>query len=275
MTEQLRLDKPTTPEKEVGKLNTDEVRRRLRGKFCAPEYGFLEEVRNGTGSTRAVSRSADALVMSLWPSRGLTLSGIEIKVSRYDWLKELKNPAKAEEIAQYCDYWWIAVGDKDIVKDGELPPNWGLIVPRGATMVEWKQAARLEPKQIDRALLAAIFRRSAESSASALEIAAAVQEAEKRHAEAIEKFKKDYLASRGGNLERLQSMVTQFEEAAGIKLNLYQGGNIGRAVKLILESRVTDLPWHLNGAAKGFRELADSIDKAMAEYARPEAETNG
>ena len=43
----------------------------------------------------------------VWPSRGLYLHGFEIKVHRNDWLRELKNPAKAEEIAGYCHFWWV------------------------------------------------------------------------------------------------------------------------------------------------------------------------
>ena len=47
--------------------------------------------------------SGDAVIMSLWPSRGLELHGVEIKVSRADWKREAADPAKAEAIAAYCD----------------------------------------------------------------------------------------------------------------------------------------------------------------------------
>src|SRR5438876_1169784 len=79
--------------------------------------------------------SADALAMSLWPSRGLELHGFEIKASRADWRTELRNPETADEIATRCDRWWIVAGSADIVTDGELPPTWGLLVPLGSALV--------------------------------------------------------------------------------------------------------------------------------------------
>ena len=71
----------------------------LAAKFKAPEYAFLTEVRNSVGFSSKV-RTADAMAMSLWPSRGLYMTGFEVKVSRADWKKELEQPEKAEELAQ-------------------------------------------------------------------------------------------------------------------------------------------------------------------------------
>lgn len=101
----------------------------LQKKFGPPEHCFLSEVRNSTGHART-PRTADALAFSLWPSRGLELHGFEIKVSRGDWLRELKNPAKADAIATYCDRWWIVAGDDKVVvsPEEELPKTWGLLV---------------------------------------------------------------------------------------------------------------------------------------------------
>ncbi|HYJ21079.1 MAG TPA: hypothetical protein VEW07_03530, partial [Solirubrobacterales bacterium] len=56
-------------------------------------------------------RTIDAVSLNLWPSRGMLLDGYEIKVSRSDWLRELKNPAKAEEFAGLVDRLWLVVSD--------------------------------------------------------------------------------------------------------------------------------------------------------------------
>ena len=114
------------------------------------------EVPDGTGSQK--NRTADAISMSLWPSRGLTISGYEIKISRTDWLKELKNPAKAEWFWSHCDHWSLVVGDKSIVRDGELPDSWGLMVPHGSGLKFAKQPPLLEENPIDRAFLAGLLR---------------------------------------------------------------------------------------------------------------------
>jgi hypothetical protein len=73
----------------------------------------------------------------------MALSGFEIKSYRGDWLRELKNPAKAEGIASCCNYWWIVAGNLEIVQTGELPEPWGLLAwdEKKAALVKIKGAA--------------------------------------------------------------------------------------------------------------------------------------
>ena len=130
----------------------------LRAKYDPQAYAFLTEVGNSTGF--GCRRHCDALVMSLGP-RGLEIIGIEVKVRRSDWLKELSLPEKAEAIAQYCDRWYLAVGDENIVQEGELPKGWGLMVPKapGDSLRTKTEAKLAEPEpQPDRSFLAAILR---------------------------------------------------------------------------------------------------------------------
>ena len=90
-----------------------------------------EHVRNDSGFWAA--RTADFMALDMWPGTGNALHGHEVKVSRGDWLAELKKPEKALPFIEVVDYWWLAVPDASIVKDGELPLDWGLLVlgPRG------------------------------------------------------------------------------------------------------------------------------------------------
>ena len=97
----------------------------LRAHYPKQEYALLPQVANGTGSR--ATRHADAIAMGLWPSRGIHIHGFEIKSYRGDWIRELRNPAKAEEIAQYCNYWWIVAGGPFISRE-ELPKPWGLLI---------------------------------------------------------------------------------------------------------------------------------------------------
>lgn len=85
------------------------------------------EVRPGTdGYRRTTLRTVDALAVDLWPSSGHPIHGFEVKVSRSDWLTELKDPEKAEAFRPYCDHWWLVVPDTQIVR-GDLPETWGLL----------------------------------------------------------------------------------------------------------------------------------------------------
>ena len=110
-----------------------------------PRYVVAEHVRNQCGfggyNGDGRLRTVDALVVDLWPSSGNEIHGIEVKVSRSDWLTELKDPDKAEAFRPYCDRWWLAVPDASIVRD-DLPPEWGLLVVSGGTL----RARRRAPK---------------------------------------------------------------------------------------------------------------------------------
>jgi hypothetical protein len=71
-------------------VTADDICRHLRRRYNdSLRYAIFFEVANGTGTHRR--RTIDALVMELWPSDGLNLHALEIKVSRQDWLRELDN----------------------------------------------------------------------------------------------------------------------------------------------------------------------------------------
>ena len=54
--------------------------------------------------------------------------GFEIKVSRADWLSEHRTAgAKSELWRSYCNYWWLVVPHRELVKPAELPDGWGLL----------------------------------------------------------------------------------------------------------------------------------------------------
>lgn len=95
----------------------------------ADRYVRAEHVRS-TQNYYGVS-IADFLAIDKY-STSQSVIGHEVKVSRSDWLSELRNPEKSERIKRYCDYWHLVVSDAAIVKPGELPEGWGLIV-RGTT----------------------------------------------------------------------------------------------------------------------------------------------
>lgn len=125
------------------------------------QYAVLFEVRNGT-AWRA-NRSVDAVVMSLWPSLGMELWGMEIKVSRSDWRRELREPGKASEVFGYFDRWFL-VAPQDVVATGEIPEPWGWFVPEGGRLRKMRDAAKNDAvKPADRHFLGALLRRVAQT----------------------------------------------------------------------------------------------------------------
>jgi hypothetical protein len=202
-------------------------------RYPAPAYALFFEVHNSTGYSR--SRSADALAMGLWPSRGLELHGFEFKVSRGDWLNELKNPAKAESIAKYCDYWWLVCGDESVAKKDEIPTKWGHLNLKGNRLMSMKDAPKLEAEQITRGFLAAILRRQHENVLEAPEVRAKLESMRKEMKDQ-EKDKWSFEAKeQAEELERLKSTVAEFELRSGIKIgHKWQAGKVGDAVREVM-----------------------------------------
>ncbi len=69
----------------------------------------------------------DFLAVGTWPSTRFHVHGYEIKTSRSDWLRELKDPAKSAEGMAKVDQWWLAA-PAGVLKDrSELPEGWGYV----------------------------------------------------------------------------------------------------------------------------------------------------
>jgi len=139
-------------------MNASDIYNAIAAVHSAPDWACFPNVANGTGGH--IRRRADAIAMSLWPSRGLILRGFEIKTARADLKKEIKTPEKAEAIAAFCDEWYLAT-PKGLAKDIELevPPAWGLMeVEDNGKLRTTKKAVATEAKPISRIILAAILR---------------------------------------------------------------------------------------------------------------------
>lgn len=254
----------------------------LRHRYEAPEYAFLEQVRSRTGYGGAI-RTADAMAMSLYPGRGLHLHGFEIKIDRRDWLREKKTPEKAEEIIRFCDRWWLVVNDEAMVREGELPPTWGLLVPgkKKGTLTAKVQAPALSPQPITRPFLAAILRNLAQAKEFMIpkaEMAVALERAREEvrnapkppseqspEARELVRLKREH--------DHLVAVVKQFEEASGVQIQIdrWYAKDIGDAVRTI---QALDLPRSLDRADRIAEELRKSaMDLAtLVKRARGEVE---
>ncbi len=199
-------------------------------RFPSPAFAYLTQVRNGTGFARKQDRTADAIAVSCYPSRGLYLIGVEIKVSRSDWRKELADPQKAADMQKYCRYWYIAA-QKGVVLLGELPSNWGLIECDKTARIKIP-APKLECKPLDMLMFCSILRNATDGFVPATEVTARVNE----RLEEVRQAERDRLQYK---LNELQEMVSDFESASGVCLkDSWNAGHIGDAVKIIREHGV-------------------------------------
>jgi hypothetical protein len=246
------------------------------GNGGSGEYAFLAHVRNEAGFN--ATRTFDAVTVSLWPSRGLEIHAFEIKCSRSDWLRELKNPAKAEAAAKVCDRFWMVVSDDTIILDGELPVTWGLLVARGSKLVSVKQAPLLPgvkpTRPVTRSFLVALLRAAgAVPEADSQE----VREARNVGYEQGLQHGKDALEAEKAVSAELRNKIRAFENETHIQLGGRWPGHdpaeVGRAVRSILdgEDRAKDAHRHIANTQATLRRAADELDKYLPREARADA----
>ncbi|MEM6680213.1 MAG: hypothetical protein AAF675_20305 [Pseudomonadota bacterium] len=199
-------------------MRAQDIMEAMSKRWTDPEWAIMWEVAEGTGA--GAGRRADAVMMSLWPSRGLELHGVEIKVSRSDWKREAADPTKAEAVAKFCDRWWIHT-PKGIVDDiSDLPPAWGLREFDGRCWRTVKDAEKTEAAPITRLFLASLLRRAdgtmqrlvrdAVDEARAAEFA----EAEERRRRFHETVKTE-VERRTSGFGQIEENLAEFEEAFG------------------------------------------------------------
>lgn len=241
-------------------MNAKEVLDHLKMYFPSPAYCFLEQVADGTGARQ--HRWADAVAMSVWPSRGYDIHGIEVKVSKYDWQNELKNPAKSAAVQQYCNRWWIATPDDTIISPGELPPTWGWMVCNAkGSMKVIREAPALTPKTVSVEFVASILRNVQKADENAIE-------EERRKA-----YQKGHDLGGGytrDQLKNLRQAVDEFEKASGIEISEYSDGKeLGEAVKTLrhLKYRVEQI----SGAIKACDSIGTMLKQieSLATLAQP------
>jgi hypothetical protein len=222
------------------RLTSTDLRKMLRSRYAGSAWAVFDEVHNHTGYRAGrKSRSCDAMVMGLWPSKGLELEGVEIKVTRADWLNELRDPDKSKAFRQYCDRWWLVISSRDMVKEGELPADWGMMWVRNRKLVVSKGAPKLEPLVMDRNMLAGLLRRASQGSADKEEIKQEYQ----RGMKAGESHRQWDLKQEKERADKALGVIKSFEEASGVNISRSRysmNGSpelVGEAVRLILGLR--------------------------------------
>ncbi len=238
------------------KITSSVVKAALRKRFCSPEWAIMFEVGDATGARH--TRFADAVAMSLWPSRGLDLYGIEIKVARSDWLNERKKPEKAETIARFCDRWLLVTAPRVVLDPSEIPDAWGWLEYDGSKFHERKKPERTSSEAMTRAFLAALLRRASGADEDILNaiVAKRCADAESRIEQRIE----DQLKYRTRDYEALRLSVAEFEKTSGFKIDAsaWSGSSeeLGRAVAAVKRTGIC-------GAYSGLKQLRFNVANAL------------
>ena len=233
----------------------------LRQRYALPEWVIAFEVLNGTGAQ--ASRSADAVAINCYPSKGCEIVGLEVKVSRGDWLRELKASDKAVAVGAFCDRWYVVATDA-VVKREELPIGWGLIVASDAGLrVAVQPPANEAPKTITRSFLASMLRSVAKVDAEATK--RAVDRANDEGFKAGQEWglKNAAAGHVTRDLEDLRKRVREFEGASGISIERNYGCKASGAAVKAFEVALA-APDNLRYIADRFRKTATALDECLS-----------
>lgn len=226
------------------------------------QYAVLFEVRNGT-AWRA-NRSVDAVVMGLWPSLGMELWGMEIKVSRGDWRREVHDPAKASEIFNHFDRWFL-VAPEGVAKPDELPQPWGWLVPKDGKLLKVRDAEKNpNRKPVDNHFLAALMRRVARTDDAF--IASAVDQALRDQRRQVDAEIDKRALQRMGDLKADAESWIKLRDLLKSKPEdyIYQP-DVVEALKILLKVGVVK-------SYSGVRALMEAVERAQADFAKVAAD---
>lgn len=248
------------PTKEIIQFYSEnEICGQIRGAYQQPAWTVLSALRDATGWA-GKGQTADALAFGTWPSRGFKVIGFEIKSYRGDWLKELKNPAKAETFAQYCDEWWI-VATGNVVRVDEVPDIWGWATPTQRGLKRTKEPKPITARDIDRIFLMAIMRNVGTNYTPTREVKELIEdsvskEIERRRESALIDLK--YAEDRSAELKK---RIDDFEKAAGFELNnwRFDAEQTGALVKQITDGNIMYHLRDIEAAIKGSSEVLAKI----------------
>lgn len=193
-------------------VSANMIRLALEKTYTSPEWYLGFEVGNSTGTD--CKRHADAIAINAYPSKGFEVRGFEIKVSKQDLSAELKNGIKSDEIARFCDYWFLVV-PKGLSDGFTLPPTWGVIEYSDGKLRQKVKAQRLDKIQPTVGFLCAMMR-GRERLVCSMASKVADTEKEKIKREAVWNLK-----NAEKELESLREKLCEIKESTGISLDTW------------------------------------------------------
>ena len=250
---------------EKPKITTKDIRTAVIDKYSGNAWVVCFEVGNDTGF--GCAGWADAVAMSIWPSRGYQINGFEFKISRQDFLKEMKEPEKAENVGAYCDFWTL-ITPSGLVQDHEIPEAWGwmTLTPKGRLHTR-RAPTRNDAKAISRGFFAAMLRRRADHNTNGIVVQHEKQIAELKaaHEKEVSWKVKQKVEDMHWETARLKKFKEEFEARLGVKLNHWEDPE-DIADKLKHFTRLAGKYGKLKDVARDAAGLSELINTLIGEH---------
>lgn len=247
------------------KFTAGDLKAAIRARYPAPGFQTFFEVSNDTGAR--IRTYADAVSIGIWPSSGHVIHGFEVKVSRSDWLNELKNPGKSMPIFKHCDRWSL-VCPAGLVTAAELPSTWGMLHFNGTSLREVVKAPKLTPEPPTAGFMAALARRAGEVDGEV--ISAAVETARrdmrKLQDEEIKRGVERALSSHRNSSEADRKLGSKIAATFGEKesFGYFDDEAFVAAVRMVLSSGATRTYDGLKSLAADLRRQSERLEKALS-----------
>jgi hypothetical protein len=255
---------------ESPKLTTPQLEQLLRAKYQRDRYALFFDVPDAVSLD--ARRRIDAVAVGIWKSVGRDIEAFELKISRSDWLRELKQVDKADPFIANCDRFWLVTGDPGVAKLEEVPACWGWMTATKHGLRVQRPAQKL-PRDRDNlpwGFTLGLLRKLQDDLVSSPDVRAMIEETKR---DLVERHQRDLeqAGSRASrDLENLRKTVAEFEKSSGIKLGDWQFAHAGDVVKSLLElgysgEGVGYVPKHLRRTAEAMRSVLQRVEEVAAE----------
>lgn len=245
-------------EGEQEKVTSNDVVEALNGKFRSENYLKFREFDEFSSGRRV-----DLLAVSLVRSRP-GVHGVEIKVSRSDWLREM-NMAKKADAFYFCDFYYLA-SPPGVWQSGEVPHAWGIMEIQNGKVKVLREPTRLNSRY-DFMFLKTLIGRMLNPDLSALQ---------KRYNEGYDQGRKDGEKSSNAQMhvETLKREIgiyeenfKKFKDVSGMDLpSVWSLGDIGEIVKKVQSK---------NEAMEEIERFSKNMDRFIDRLQRCRKEIDG
>lgn len=198
---------PSSPKLRTGEL-TEMVISKYGAHNGAANLGKYIPLTQVSSSTGGANNIADLMIIGAWHSSGNFVEGFEVKVSRADWLNEVKNPNKCQPSRRFCHKWWLVIADEKMVKEGELPEDWGMMAVVDGALKVIKKAPILKPVPLEIDFVASLLRTDARETIP-LDV----------HRDKMKDYKRDVEAEYKKRYAGLLHFVKELHKELGIELH--------------------------------------------------------
>lgn len=261
---------------ESPKLATHQLEAMLRAKYQRDRYALFFDVPDAVSLD--ARRRIDAVAVGIWKSVGRSIDAFELKISRADWLRELKQVDKADPFISICDRFWLVTGDPTVAKLDEIPACWGWMTATKHGLRVQRPAEKLpqDRTNLPWGFTLGLLRKLQDDLVSSPDVRTMLEES---HRDLREKHSREL--EQAGNrasrdLEKLRETVTTFEKESGIELTHWRFGHAGNVVRSLLElgyegNGTKHVPKILRRQADELRGLLKQLDAVAAEIESPSA----